>query len=90
MNDVDQENEALEGPVIFNIPDSLTVPGFGFLVALNTHWCFEGINSGDDSLQTRRRQVCRSVSKVYDGSWRGSWTALAAELGKANALFLTF
>jgi hypothetical protein len=27
MNDENQENEALEGPVIFTIPASLTVPG---------------------------------------------------------------
>jgi hypothetical protein len=40
MNDENQENEALKGPVIFSIPPSLTVPGFGFLVALNPDWCF--------------------------------------------------
>ena len=40
MNDVNQENEELRGPVIFTIPASLTVPGFGFLVALNPDWCF--------------------------------------------------
>jgi hypothetical protein len=71
MNDENQENEELKDPVIFTIPASLTVPGFGFLVALNTDWCFERINSGDDSLRTRRSHVCRSVSKVSDGSW--SW-----------------
>ena len=40
MNDENQENEALKGSVIFTIPASLTVPGFGFLVALNPDWCF--------------------------------------------------
>jgi hypothetical protein len=39
MNDVNQENEELRGPVIFTIPASLTAPGFGFLIALNTDWC---------------------------------------------------
>jgi hypothetical protein len=32
MNDENQENDR---PVILTIPASLTVPGFGFLVALN-------------------------------------------------------
>jgi len=40
MNDENQENEAAKGPVIVTIPASLTVPGFGFLVALNPDWCF--------------------------------------------------
>jgi hypothetical protein len=40
MNDENQENETLKGPVILTIPASLTVPGFGFLVALNPDWCF--------------------------------------------------
>ena len=40
MNDENQEKEELKGPVIFTIPASLTVPGFGFLVALNPDWCF--------------------------------------------------
>ena len=40
MNDINQENEKLRGPVIFTIPASLTAPGFGFLIALNTDWCF--------------------------------------------------
>jgi len=35
MNEATQENEAPKGPVILTIPASLTVPGFGFLVALN-------------------------------------------------------
>ena len=65
MNDKNQENEALQGPVILTLPASLTVPGFGFLVALNPDWRFEG----DDSSRTRRRQVCRSVSKVFDDFW---------------------
>jgi hypothetical protein len=64
MNDENQENEALKGPVILTVPASITVPGFGFLIALNPHWCFEGIKSGDDSLLTRPRQACQSVSKV--------------------------
>jgi hypothetical protein len=38
MNDENQKNEELKGPVIFTIPDSLTVPGFGFLIALNPDW----------------------------------------------------
>ena len=67
MNDENQENEVLKGPVIFTIPASLTVPGFGFLVVLNPDWCFEG----QDSSRTRRRQVCRSVSKVFDDFWLG-------------------
>jgi hypothetical protein len=37
MNDKNQENDR---PVILTIPTSLTVPGFGFLVALNPDWCF--------------------------------------------------
>jgi hypothetical protein len=37
MNDENQENER---PVILTAPDSITVPGFGFLIALNPHWCF--------------------------------------------------
>jgi hypothetical protein len=38
MNDENQENEAPKGPVMLTIPASLTVPGFGFLVALNLDW----------------------------------------------------
>jgi len=38
MNDENQENEARKGPLIPTIPASLTVPGFGFLVALNPDW----------------------------------------------------
>ena len=68
MNDENQENDRL---VILTIPASLTVPGFGFLVALNTDWRFEGINSDDESSRTRRRQEGRSFSRVFDGSW--SW-----------------
>lgn len=71
MDDENQENEALKRPMFLTAPSCAALPGFGFLATLNTDWCFEGINSGDDSLQTRRSQVCRSVSKVYDGSW--SW-----------------
>jgi hypothetical protein len=37
MNDENQENDR---PVILTIPASLTVPGFGFLIALNPDWCF--------------------------------------------------
>jgi hypothetical protein len=37
MNDENQENGR---PVILTIPASLTVPGFGFLVALNPDWRF--------------------------------------------------
>jgi hypothetical protein len=62
MSDENQENEALKGPGIFTISASLTVPGYGCLIALNRDWCFEG----DDSSRTRRRQVRRSVSKVFD------------------------
>ena len=51
MNDENQENEALKGTVILTIPASVAVPGFGFLVALNRDWCFEG----HDSSRTRRR-----------------------------------
>src|SRR5215469_10144793 len=40
MNDENQENEALKDPVILTLPASLTVPGFGFLVALNPDWRF--------------------------------------------------
>jgi hypothetical protein len=40
MNDEIQENEKPNSPVILTIPASLTVPGFGFLVALNPDWCF--------------------------------------------------
>ena len=69
MNDENQENEGPKGPVILTIPASLTVPGFGFLVALNPDWSFERINNGNDSSRTRRRQVWRSVSKVLDDFW---------------------
>jgi hypothetical protein len=71
MNDESQENEGLKSPVIFTIPACVTAPGYGFLIALNRDWCFEGINDGDDSSRTPRRQVCRSVSKVFDDFW--SW-----------------
>jgi hypothetical protein len=67
MNHENQENEAPEGPVILTIPDSIAVPGFGFLIALNRDWCFER----DDSSRTQRRQVCGSVSTVFDDFW--SW-----------------
>jgi hypothetical protein len=40
MNDENQENEAQKGPVILTLPASLTVPGFGFLIALNPDWRF--------------------------------------------------
>ena len=40
MKDENQENEALKDPMILTIPASVTVPGFGFLVALNPDWCF--------------------------------------------------
>jgi hypothetical protein len=69
MNNENQEHEAPKGPVILTIPASLTVPGFGFLVALNTDWRFEGINSDDESSRTRRRQEGRSFSKVLDDFW---------------------
>jgi hypothetical protein len=64
MNDENQENEALKRPTILTAPACFTIPGFGFLVALNPDWCFKGINYGDDSLRMRRRQVGRSFSKV--------------------------
>jgi hypothetical protein len=62
MNDENHENER---PIILTAPACLIVPGFGFLIALNRDWCFEGINNGDDSSRTRRRQVGRSVLKVF-------------------------
>ena len=71
MNEETQENEAPKGPVILTIPATLSLPGFGFLVALNTDWRLEGINSDDESSRTRRRQEGRSFSRVVDGSW--SW-----------------
>jgi hypothetical protein len=40
MNDENQENGAQKGPIILTLPASLTVPGFGFLVALNPDWRF--------------------------------------------------
>jgi Uma2 family endonuclease len=40
MNDEDQENETLKRPTILGAPACFTVPGFGFLVALNPDWCF--------------------------------------------------
>jgi hypothetical protein len=40
MKDENQKNEALQGPVILTLRASLTVPGFGFLVALNPDWRF--------------------------------------------------
>jgi hypothetical protein len=67
MNDENQENEGLQGPLILTIPACVTAPGYGFLIALNRDWCL--INNGDDSSRTRRRQVCRSISKVFDDSW---------------------
>ena len=69
MNEENQENEELSSPVIFTIPASLTVPGFGFLVALNPDWCFEEINRGSDSSRMRRRPVRRPFSRVFDDSW---------------------
>jgi hypothetical protein len=60
MNDENQENEALEGPVILTIPASLTVPGFGFLVALNPDWCF--------SSQERNANRSSSLSSRLFGS----------------------
>jgi hypothetical protein len=63
MNGENQKNEALKGPVILTIPASLTVPGFGFLVALNPDWRFEAINSDEESSRTRRRQEGRSFSR---------------------------
>jgi hypothetical protein len=64
MND---ENQANERPIILTAPASVAVPGFGFLVALNPDWCF----GEHDSSRTRHRQVCRSVSKVFDDFWLG-------------------
>jgi hypothetical protein len=61
MNDENQENEPLEGPVIFTIPASLTVPGFGFLIALNPDWCFTS--------QERNARPSSSVSSRLF-SWR--------------------
>jgi hypothetical protein len=65
MNDENQENEALEGPVIFTISASLTVPGFGFLVALNPDWRF--------ALQKKKANRLSSVlSRLFGCARRGS------------------
>jgi hypothetical protein len=69
MNDENQENGGPKSPVILTIPACVTAPGYGFLIALNRDWCFEGINNDDDYSRTRRRQVCRSVLKVFDDFW---------------------
>jgi hypothetical protein len=66
MNDKNQENEALKGPVIFTIPASLTVPGFGFLVALSPDWCFTS--------QERNANRSSSVSSRFRGRARRATT----------------
>jgi hypothetical protein len=72
MNDENQGNKVLKGPVIFTIPASLTVPGFGFLIALNPDWGFEGINKGDDSSRAPCRQAGRSFQESLTVLGRGS------------------
>jgi len=72
MNDESQENEALEGPVIFTIPASLTVPGFGFLVALNPDWRFtwqEGEASSALSLWSRLFGCARRATSTHQKSF---------------------
>jgi hypothetical protein len=65
MNDENQENEVLEGPLIFTIPASLTVPGFGFLVALNPDWCF--------TLQKKKaNRLSSALSRLFGCARRGS------------------
>ena len=67
MNDENQENEALEGPVILTIPASLTVPGFGFLVALNPDWRF--------TWQERKASSALSVgSRLFGCAMRATTT----------------
>jgi hypothetical protein len=66
MNDENEENEALEGPVIFTIPASLTVPGFGFLIALNPDWGFTS--------QERNANQSSSVSSRFFGRGRQATT----------------
>jgi hypothetical protein len=62
MNDENQENEALKDPAILTIPASITVPGFGFLVALNPDLRF--------TLQERKASPLSSVSSRLFGCAR--------------------
>jgi len=78
MNDENQENEALEGPVIFTIPASLTVPGFGFLVALNRDWCF---TSQKRRASRPRETYSRPVSTIHCTSGGGDRAKDGLETG---------
>jgi hypothetical protein len=65
MNDESQENDR---PVILTIPASLTVPGFGFLVALNPDWRFswqERKASSALSLWSRLFGCARRATATY-------------------------
>jgi hypothetical protein len=57
MNNENQENEALKDPVILTIPASVTVPGLGFLVALNPDWRFTS--------QERRASPSSGISQEF-------------------------
>jgi hypothetical protein len=59
MNDENQENDR---PVILTIPASLTLPGFGFLVALNRDWCFSS-----QERNANRHRASRRDSSVVPG-----------------------
>jgi hypothetical protein len=65
MNDENQENEELKGPVIFTIPDSLTVPGFGFLIALNPDW-------RSISYEKKANRLSSVLSRLFGCARRGS------------------
>ena len=65
MNDENQENEALKGPVILTVPACVTAPGYGFLIALNPDWCFTS--------QERKASPSTSVSsRLFSCARRGS------------------
>ena len=55
MNDEDQENEAQKPFMILTAPTRLTVPGFGFLVALNLDWCFTSPERNASRYRVRRK-----------------------------------
>ena len=75
MNDENQDNEALKRPTILTAPACFTVPGFGFLVALNPDWCFT---------PQERRQAHRRVSRKNSVPFRiscGGDSLLGPEVG---------
>jgi hypothetical protein len=60
MNNENQENQR---PMILTAPACLTVPGFGFLVALNSDWCLPP----KDGTQVHHRASDRGLSVADEG-----------------------